>query len=261
MPADARLTPTRSRLVTAFLPLSQMGRLPQAWPVVVSVCLPCEQVANRGSDLLRLLLGQEVSAREHVGPPDTGPRPLTLPPRTSDETEAGTPFGVVSQSPGGRLGAVAQPPRPPDQRGSVRCRRRSWPRPRQAHCRPRAAPRSQPTCRSRPAGAPRRHSTAPPKRRRPHPGVKLRRQGRARSRAPRHHGRPLCPIPRAPVRIDPPAPATSDDQRPTPARRRTPMASGVQRYGPFGSLSDTGSAATLRRRWCEATVLRAARQV
>jgi hypothetical protein len=42
---------------------------------------------------------------------------------------------VFSQSPGGRPGAAAQTPRPPDQWGSVRCRRRSWPRPRQAHCR------------------------------------------------------------------------------------------------------------------------------
>src|SRR5262249_40452196 len=94
----------------------------------------------------------------------------------------------------------------------------------------------------------RRHSTAPPKRRRPHPGVacKLRRRGRARSRAPRHHGRPRRPIPRAPVRIDPPELATSDDQRPTQAHRRTPIASDVQRYGQFvsGTFYENGAAQT-----------------
>jgi hypothetical protein len=43
---DARLTPTGSRLATAFSPLPRMGRLPQVWPVAVSACLPSEQVAK-----------------------------------------------------------------------------------------------------------------------------------------------------------------------------------------------------------------------
>jgi len=99
-----------------------------------------------------------------------------------------------------------------------------------------------------PAGAPRRHSTAPPKRRRPHPGVacELRRQGRARSRAPRHRGRPRRPMPRAPARIDPPAHATSDDQRPTPTHRRTPIASDVQRYGQFVCGTSTAVSGLIR---------------
>jgi hypothetical protein len=198
--------------------------------------LPTDLAPGRHSSLIDIpnAADMNISAASTCerSPLDKRPRPLTHQ-ELLHETEAGTAFEVFSRSPGGRPGAAAQTPRLPDQRGSARCRRRSWPRPRQAHCRLRAAPRSQPTCRSRPAGAPRRHSTAPPKRRRPHPGVacKLRRPGRARPRAPRHHGRPRRPIPRAPVRIDLPAPATSDDQRPTPAHRRTPIASDDQRYG------------------------------